>query len=390
MSREGWRETTLDEIANINPFDHIAKGTIAKKIPMDVLQPFKKKVYDFSFEPYNGGMKFKNGDTIIARITPCLENGKTAYIDILDKDEIAFGSTEYIVLREKNNKSDKQFLYYFACSPDFRDIAILSMTGSSGRQRVQIEIVKDHLFLFPTLSGQKVIASILSSLDDKIDLLHRQNKTLEALAETLFRKWFVEEADEGWEEGTVLDLAIHYKSSINPQLYPANYYYHYSIPAFDSSGNPILELGEMIQSNKYIVPKFCILFSKLNPHRDKRIWLLQDETNENSICSTEFQVILPKDPETLYFMFGWLSYNENYNEISSGVGGTSGSHQRIDPNTIFNFHCPLVDLGYVKEYNKLVRPLMKKRMENQGQICTLIQLRDNLLPKLMSGEMRVK
>ena len=84
-------------------------------------------------------MKFRNGDTIIARITPCLENGKMAYIDILDDDEVGFGSTEYIVLREREEISDKQFLYYFSISSVFRDIAILSMTGSSGRQRVQTE-----------------------------------------------------------------------------------------------------------------------------------------------------------------------------------------------------------------------------------------------------------
>src|SRR5690606_1369021 len=96
-------------------------------------------------------------------------------------------------------ESDKQFLYYLSISPDFRDVAILSMTGSSGRQRVQTDVVKQHLFLLPPLPEQRAIASVLSSLDDKIDLLHRQNATLEKMAETLFRQWFVEEAKEEWE-----------------------------------------------------------------------------------------------------------------------------------------------------------------------------------------------
>ena len=206
-----WKEISLEKVAEVNPTERLPKGTLAKKIAMEILQPFTKKIVSYTIEEYSGGTKFRNGDTIVARITPSLENGKTAFVDILDEDEIAFGSTEFIVLREKAGESDKQFLYYLSISPDFRDVAILSMTGSSGRQRVQTDVVKQHLFLLPPLPEQRAIASVLSSLDDKIDLLHRQNKTLEDMAGTLFRQWFVparagephaggEEADDGWEE----------------------------------------------------------------------------------------------------------------------------------------------------------------------------------------------
>jgi restriction endonuclease S subunit len=199
-------KVTLDDVAIINPIESLKKGQLAKKIAMESLQPFTKNPSGFSWEEFNGGMKFRNGDTLVARITPCLENGKTSYIDILNEGEIGFGSTEYIVLREKPQISDKQFLYYFCISPIFRDVAILSMTGSSGRQRVQTDVVRQHLFELPPIKEQKTIASVLSSLDDKIDLLHRQNKTLEAMAETLFRQWFVEEVENDWEEGTIYDL----------------------------------------------------------------------------------------------------------------------------------------------------------------------------------------
>ncbi len=155
-------------------------------------------------EKYKGGVKFRNGDTVMARITPSLENGKTSYVDILNDDEIGFGSTEFIVLREREDISNKHFLYYLTISSEIRDIAILSMTGSSGRQRVQTDVVKEHELFVPPLPEQKSIAEVLSSLDDKIDLLHRQNKTLEQMAETLFRQWFVEEAGEDWGEKGVL------------------------------------------------------------------------------------------------------------------------------------------------------------------------------------------
>ncbi len=96
-----WKEYILDSVALVNPTELLSKGTKAKKIAMTVIQPFTKKAPSYSIESYNGGMKFKNGDTLVARITPCLENGKTVFVDILDKGEIGFGSTEYIVLREK-------------------------------------------------------------------------------------------------------------------------------------------------------------------------------------------------------------------------------------------------------------------------------------------------
>ena len=203
-----WIEQNLEEIALINPTEKLLKGQINKKIGMEHLMPFMKKPQGITREPYNGGMKFRNGDTLIARITPCLENGKTAYVDVLDENEIGFGSTEYIVLRQKRDKSDKQFLYYFAKSENFRDIAIASMTGSSGRQRVQLDALKKHKFLIPPLPEQQAIAGVLSALDDKIDLLQRQNQTLEQMAATLFRQWFIEEAKEDWEQVTLADICL--------------------------------------------------------------------------------------------------------------------------------------------------------------------------------------
>ena len=241
----------------------------------------------------------------------------------------------------------------------------------------------------PPLPEQIRIASILSSLDDKIDLLHRENKTLEAMAETLFRQWFIEEAKEDWKEGTIADFAEHYKASVNPRNNPIEMYYHYSIPAFDTGKEPILEQGENIQSNKYFVPKNCILFSKLNPHKDKRVWLMLDNIPDNSICSTEFQIVKPNNYEYLYFIYGWLINKDNYDEISSGVGGTSGSHQRIDPKTIFSYSCPHIDIKTIRNYNKCVEPLFYKQRNNQNQILSLTQQRDSLLPKLMSGEVKI-
>lgn len=384
-----WKEVKLGEFAEINPRESIAKGTIAKKVPMEAVESFTKKIASYSSEEYKGGVKFKNGDTLIARITPSLENGKTAFVDILDDEEVGFGSTEFIVLREIKDLSDKHYLYYLAISPELREIAIQSMTGTSGRQRVQTNVVVDYEFPFPPLPEQKAIAEVLSSLDDKIDLLHRQNETLEEMAQTLFRQWFVEEVDEDWEEGFISDLAKHHKKSIRPQQNLDTIYHHYSIPSFDNNKTPVVEMGAEIMSNKYEIPENCIMFSKLNPHKDKRLWLIQSHKKSNSIASTEFQIVLPKKEKFLFFIYGWLNENLNYREIASGVGGTSSSHQRISPSIIFDFPCPIITDLIIEKYNEKVQPAFEKIDNNQQQLKTLEKLRDTLLPKLMNGEIRV-
>jgi type I restriction enzyme S subunit len=186
-----WKLSTLSEVAEVNPTVSLKAGTVAKYVPMEYLSPFTRSISQHQTKVFKGGSKFSNGDTLLARITPCLENGKTAFVDFLEKDEIAFGSTEFIVIRENKGISDKYFLYYFSISPSFREAAIKSMTGTSGRQRVQTDLIANKHFVFPPLSEQKAIAGVLSSFDDKIDLLRRQNKTLEAIAQTIFKEWFI-------------------------------------------------------------------------------------------------------------------------------------------------------------------------------------------------------
>ena len=127
----------LDDFIQFNPKEILPKGQTFSCVDMSSLQPFTRKPITYFTSTYKGGSKFKNGDTIMARITPCLENGKTSFINFLSQNEIAFGSTEFIVARAIPNVSLPLFVYYLLCSKRIRDIAISSMTGSSGRERVQ-------------------------------------------------------------------------------------------------------------------------------------------------------------------------------------------------------------------------------------------------------------
>ena len=165
-----WITQRLSEIVDFNPRESLPKGGLAKKIPMDALQPYCRDIPTYEVTEFNGGTKFRNGDTIMARITPCLENGKTAQVNILGNDEIGFGSTEFIVFRAKKGISDPDYIYYLVSSPLVRDPSIKSMVGSSGRQRVQTDVVQGLQVPVPPLEEQRKIAGILRTLDDKIKL----------------------------------------------------------------------------------------------------------------------------------------------------------------------------------------------------------------------------
>lgn len=172
-----WTINKLSDIAEFNPTEHLKRGVIAKKVAMDKLNPFCRDVSSYEFEPFSGGTKFRNGDTVMARITPCLENGKIAQINFLDEGEVAFGSTEFIVLRAKKG-FDENYIYYLTCSPLVRETAIKSMVGSSGRQRVQTDVIKNIRVFVPPQVEQVKIGNFLKSLDDKIELNNKINRVI--------------------------------------------------------------------------------------------------------------------------------------------------------------------------------------------------------------------
>ncbi|MBC8486204.1 MAG: restriction endonuclease subunit S [Ignavibacteria bacterium] len=282
-------------------------------------------------------------------------------------------------------KFHTKFLYYF-----LKNLALNNFAeGSSHPLVTQTLLNAIDVCLTDDIYEQRAIASILSSIDDKIDLLHCQNKTLEAMAETLFRQWFVEEVQDSWQEYKLKDISNHRKDNVKPQQNGFVEYAHFSIPAFDNNKRPINELGTEIKSNKYSVFSNTILISKLNP-RFPRVWALFGEADENSICSTEFQVVVPRDINYFGFIYCLLNSKQVTDELIGAAGGTSGSHQRVKPEDIFNISFMIPNKESMVEFNTVVIEFIKKIKSNYEQIRTLEKLRDTLLPKLMSGEVRVK
>lgn len=294
-----------------------------------------------------------------------------------------------------NDLVDVKYLFYLMSSLD------LNHQHIGGAQPLMTQdIIGGFKVFIPSLNIQEKIASFLSSLDDKIELNRRINENLEQQAQALFKSWFVDfepfkdgkfvdselgKIPEGWcvvEASKFMKIS---KESINPFKNPNRCYVHYSIPAFDDTALPVLQYGSEIKSNKLNVSDGMTLVSKLNP-RIKRVWFI-DKACENSICSTEF-IPYKSLNDCNYFLYCYLNSDIFYNTIMSFVNGATGSHQRFQPNETLKFLFAYNE-GVIKKFNSLVKNILKYKYKLTIQNQTLSRLRDNLLPKLMSGEINI-
>jgi type I restriction enzyme S subunit len=178
------------------------------------------------------------------------------------------------------------------------------------------------------------------------------------------------------------------KDSVNPGKHPDEVFAHYSLPAFDEGQEPKLEIGSIIKSNKYLVPSDAVLLSKLNPHIP-RIWMPDVAINNRPIASTEYLVLSPKAGYSRGYVFGLVTSSAFTSIYGTMVSGTTGSHQRVTPSHVLEVSLVLPPDEVLNEYADLVMDLYSKKHSNTHQIRTLTNLRDTLLPKLISGELRV-
>ncbi|MGL5981951.1 MAG: restriction endonuclease subunit S [Cetobacterium sp.] len=398
--KEGWKRVKLSEFINFNPRETLKKNTVAKYIEMANLQCFSRAISGYEEKEYKGGTKFKNGDTLLARITPCLQNGKTAYINCLEENEIAFGSTEYIVLREKQYISDRKFIYYLAISNDFRELAIKSMTGTSGRQRVQTDMLINVELNLPPLETQEKIASILSSLDDKIELNNEMNKTLEEMAQTLFKRWFIDfefpnengepyktsggkmidselgEIPEGWEVGNLEKLVDNFDAKRKPLSKKERDCREKKYPYYGAAG-VIDYVDSYLFDGEYILlgEDGTVITNEGSPilnFIDEKFWV-----------SNHAHVIKAKEKLSNDFIY-YLLKNTNVSHIVTGA-----VQPKINQKNLNGLKILIPETKKISEFGILVSYFTKILRNNSSEIQSLIQIRDTLLPKLMNGEVEV-
>lgn len=289
----------------------------------------------------------------------------------------------------KTKDIDNDYLYYFLSSKTGQEEIDKRIVGST-QPKLPLYNIKDIDILIPPLPEQKSIASILGSLDDKIDLLHRQNKTLEALAETLFRQWFVEEAEEGWETTSLFDV-IDLIGGGTPKTELAEYWGGDIkwISARDITPNhkgfitetekKITELG-LGKSSAKILPKYSTVISARGTVG--KYCLL----SEGMAFSQSNYGIKPKY-KACYF-FTYLLVANSVDELQAAAYGSV--FDTITTNTFKEHRIQVPHESGIISFEKRIRPYFEKMLINCTQIRTLTCLRDTLLPKLMSGEVRVK
>lgn len=177
----------LGELIEFNPTHSIKKDVMTAYVEMANLSESSMSIDTTIIRPFTAGSKFKNEDTLLARITPCLENGKTAYVECLDDGEVAFGSTEFIVMRGKNDVSP-YWIYCLAKNENFRSYAISSMIGSSGRQRVHSDYLKEYRVETDSLDNMPKFHRSVTPIFKLIANKNIENQQLKALKELLLQR----------------------------------------------------------------------------------------------------------------------------------------------------------------------------------------------------------
>ena len=336
----------------------------------------------------------------------------------LDDETSKFALGQRIVcLRGIPGKLDNTFLRYLLTSPFQQEILASYATGTTVLGISQ-KALRSVPISYPALDEQVAISGLLSTLDDKIELNRRMNETLEAQARALFRDWFVDfgpvkakiagdtpylapdlwslfpnrlEDDgvpEGWLTYRVDEIVDHHTKSLKPMDAASEFFEHFSLPAYDGGQQPVLEAGGGIKSNKTIVPDGAILLSKLNPEIP-RVWWPQNKGAHRQIASTEFLAFTAKSgisPALIYSLFSDQTFRQR---LEGMVTGTSKSHQRISPPALRSLEALVGHEKVFTVFGEITTSLMQKVLANRAENLTLAQTRDLLLPKLMSGEIRV-
>jgi type I restriction enzyme S subunit len=377
-----WAEIALSELVEFSPKISLEKGELYDHIPMEAIDSgikYPRETYQKEYT--GGGTKFANGDTLFARITPCLENGKIAKVKDLEK-QVGFGSTEYFVLRAKENISDSDFVYYLAKTDLVRQTAIKSMSGADGRQRADKGAVEQLMVLNIPLPTQRKIASILSAYDDLIENNLKRIKLLEAKAFVSYKlldkveKSNLTELYDTSSGGT--------PSRTNAEYFTGEINWFKSKELADSI---LLESEEKIteqavdKSSAKLFPTGSVIIAMYGATIGKLGLLSQPSTTNQACCA-----IIQKDEiKSNYYILNWLIENKEY-VLSFRMGA---AQENISQQVIRNLLVSIPKDNDLKFFNQEMKPIYQLIKNLIQQNTKLREARDILLPKLMNGQIEV-
>ena len=445
MAGEGWTRMRFDEAVLVNPSVRLERGKVYPFVDMQVVDSVSRSVGPSELREFKGGgSRFMNGDTLMARITPCLENGKIARY-AASKEEVGHGSTEFIVIRGRLNFTDNDFAYYLTKWDGVRQYCISQMTGSSGRQRVPTSALSHCEVRIPPLPEQRAIAHILGTLDDKIELNRRMNKTLEEMARAIFKSWFVDfdpvrakaavrREHPDWTNAQVSRAACPNMKPEIAELFPDRLVdselgeipegweavqLAHELEELVSGGRPkggaiedgvpsigaenIIGLGRYDFSKEKYIPRefFKELQRKGSAVRARDVLLYKDGAQigrktyldcgfPHAECAVNEHVFIVrgKRPYHQLYIFFWLDQDWVTQEI---INLNSNSAQPgINQQGIRSLPFLMPPDRVVEAFDRIAKPLTDRLFGACHESRTLAALRDALLPKLISGEIRVK
>lgn len=390
----------LSDLATINPTRKVKKGEFVPFVEMAALPLSGRDISPSAVEiriAKAAGAHFQNGDTLLARITPCLENGKTAQVNVLPDGAIGEGSTEFIVLCG-HDSADNDFVYYLCRAPEFRNFAISRMEGTSGRQRVAWQSIANYEFELPQPEVRRAAAEVLATLDDRINNLRQSNATLEAIAAAQFKSRFVnfdgvppEDMQEselglipkGWRVAS-LDAIADYLNGLALQKFP---------PESATEYLPVIKIAQLRAGNtsgadkastklkpEYIVQDGDVLFS-WSGTLEVEVWT----GGRGALNQHLFKVTSCEVPKWFYY-FATRQHLSDFRAIAAGKATTMGHIQR-GHLTAAKVAVPPPD--QMTKHDVVIAPLFEQKINNALRIRTLANLRDALLPCLLAGKLQV-
>ncbi len=413
-----WKEYKFSDFVDINPKVALKKGVEYSFVEMKDLSEGKKFVSPSQKRELTGGSRFENGDTLFARITPCLENGKICQVKGLENG-VGFGSTEFLVFRGKADVSDTNFVHYLSLSDEVRRFAEQNMVGTSGRQRVSWQAFENIELSLPDLPTQTAIAEILSSLDDKIELNNKINQELENLAQTLFKRWFIDfefpnengepykssggemidselgEIPNGWEVKSLEDITelvrgISYRKHELVSKEEGVPFVNLKCFALDGTFrqdglkyfNGKFKDSHIIQSNDILVAVTDLTQDRLVIGLPI-VW----QNEDLALPSLDVCIIRPKETILKDFLLYEFKTHRYKSRIIEFANGSTVLHLSVKGLETYEIGVPSNNLLF--QWSEIVNPILKSIGDTIKENQELTNLRDTLLPKLISGELEV-
>ncbi len=375
-------EYKLGEMIACNPTVKLEKGEKYNLVDIDSIQVGTRYVKGKELQTFEGksGCRFQNGDTVMARITPCLENGKIAQIQC--ESEKGFGSTELLVFRGIKDKTDSDYVFSLMSTEYIRNLSANSMSGASGRQRADLSFIKNIKWDFPSLSVQQRIASILNNYDKLIQNYQKQIEDLQNIASELYKEWFVRFRFPGHEKATFENgIPVGWKYEKLETYADISTGKCNREDAEEDGLFPLFDRSQEIKkSNSWIKDCEAIIVPGEGTSFIPRYFKGKFNLHQRCYC------VEPKQENMGKFLFFLLMLNRHY-FLSVATGATVPS-LRYNNFAKMKFLLPNIDLCF--KFNSIADCIFERIVNLQKQYDNLSTQRDYLLPRLMSGKLEVK